>query len=320
MPAGRTAPCSTFRSSVGRGSRAGGVGRHRATDAAAADGPDAGADMRAARRFERPPAFGSDPLEPWRGPLRRDERPLRGYRGSHSCRPARLRGGGFERRHLDHRAAGTRLAPGPRRPHGHRRPCAARLFRFRAGRNCRHALPRGQARLYRRARLRDPAAPAAPHLWALLARRARPAGFAAADMLRIEAGFVLFANEFCLPVTAREAGLERFTGACARQRRRRRRSRWSAFRPTHPRSGAVAAANAARSSSEVGNDHRHFGLSLAGRWHAGAGLCVAVRCDGGRAAVCPAGAFADIRLAPLPFFDRDKRRPKVPWAAPAQGR
>src|SRR5215510_1867885 len=51
---------------------------------------------------------------------------------------------------------------------------------------------------------------AAPQLWALLARRARPAGFAAADMLRIEAGFVLFANEFGLPVTAAELGLERF--------------------------------------------------------------------------------------------------------------
>jgi hypothetical protein len=34
----------------------------------------------------------------------------------------------------------------------------------------------------------------------------------------------------------------------------------------------------------------------------------------------PAEAFADVRLAPLPFFDRDKRRPRAPWAAPAQGR
>src|SRR5262245_66614674 len=57
--------------------------------------------------------------------------------------------------------------------------------------------------------------PAATELWELLARRARPAGFAAADTLRIEAGFVLFANEFRLPVTAREAGLERFAGLCA---------------------------------------------------------------------------------------------------------
>src|SRR5258707_12672188 len=32
--------------------------------------------------------------------------------------------------------------------------------------------------------------PAATELWELLARRARPAGFAAADILRIEAGFV----------------------------------------------------------------------------------------------------------------------------------
>src|SRR5262249_57245838 len=51
---------------------------------------------------------------------------------------------------------------------------------------------------------------AAPQLWALLARRARPAGFAAADMLRIEAGFVLFANEVCLSLTAPAAGPARF--------------------------------------------------------------------------------------------------------------
>ena len=69
--------------------------------------------------------------------------------------------------------------------------------------------------------------PAATELWELLARRARPAGFAAADILRIEVGFVLFANEFRLPVTAREACLERFAGL--RSRRRRRRSPSSAF-------------------------------------------------------------------------------------------
>ena len=37
-----------------------------------------------------------------------------------------------------------------------------------------------------------------------------PAGFVAADMLRIEAGFVLFANELALPVAPAEAGLARF--------------------------------------------------------------------------------------------------------------
>lgn len=52
-----------------------------------------------------------------------------------------------------------------------------------------------------------------PGLWDRLAGRARPGGFAAADCLRIEAGFVLFSNEFQLPVTAEEAGLGRFAAA-----------------------------------------------------------------------------------------------------------
>ena len=125
--------------------------------------------------------------------------------------------------------------------------------------------------------------PAAPQLWALLARRARPAGFAAADMLRIEAGFVLFANEFRLP-----------DGTRGRPRALRRLlrcdegagDRAGLLSGRHAQeAGAVAAANAPRSSDEVANDHRHFGLSqLAGRRHAGAGLCAAVRSNGGHAA------------------------------------
>ncbi|MCB1521254.1 MAG: aminomethyltransferase family protein [Hyphomicrobiaceae bacterium] len=48
-------------------------------------------------------------------------------------------------------------------------------------------------------------------LWRNLVERTRPAGFIAADMLRIEAGFVLFANEFLVPATAAEAGMGVFT-------------------------------------------------------------------------------------------------------------
>ncbi|MPZ57661.1 MAG: hypothetical protein GEU91_14405 [Rhizobiales bacterium] len=33
----------------------------------------------------------------------------------------------------------------------------------------------------------------------------------------------------------------------------------------------------------------------------------------------PTGAFADIRLASLPFFDPQKRRPRTPWTAPEHG-
>lgn len=50
----------------------------------------------------------------------------------------------------------------------------------------------------------------AKDLWPRLAEHARAAGFIAADILRIEAGFVLFANEFLLPVSPAEAGLGRF--------------------------------------------------------------------------------------------------------------
>ena len=161
---------------------------------------------------------------------------------------------------------------------------------------------------------------AAPQLWALLARRARPAGFAAADMLRIEAGFVLFANELRLPVTAREAGLERFAGSCAvtkapeialvcfqadtHEKPVLWRPRTPPARPT--RSGTITVTSACHSLQAGGT----------------LGLGYALRSDltTGTPVHDPAGAFADIRLAPLPFFDRDKRRPRAPWAAPAQGR
>jgi glycine cleavage system aminomethyltransferase T len=52
----------------------------------------------------------------------------------------------------------------------------------------------------------------APPLWHNLAARAAPAGFATADILRIEAGFVLFCNEFAIDVTASEVAMERFAG------------------------------------------------------------------------------------------------------------
>ncbi|MCL2430786.1 MAG: hypothetical protein FWD12_16305, partial [Alphaproteobacteria bacterium] len=50
----------------------------------------------------------------------------------------------------------------------------------------------------------------AHNVWRSLSRHARPAGFVAADALRIEAGFVLFKNEFRLPVAPQEAGLDKF--------------------------------------------------------------------------------------------------------------
>src|SRR5262249_62376280 len=56
--------------------------------------------------------------------------------------------------------------------------------------------------------------PAATELWELLARRARPAGFAAADILRIEAGLLLLSHG--VPLPGRGAGvLPRALPGCA---------------------------------------------------------------------------------------------------------
>ena len=161
---------------------------------------------------------------------------------------------------------------------------------------------------------------AAPELWALLAPRARPAGFAAADMLRIEAGFVLFANEFRLPVTAREAGLERFAGLCAAAKTpeiallcfqastRAKPVLWRpAARVVRPTGSGTITVTSACHSLQAGGT---LGLGYALR----SDLTARVPLRD------PTGAFADIRLAPLPFFDPHKRRPRASWTAPAQGR
>lgn len=47
-------------------------------------------------------------------------------------------------------------------------------------------------------------------LWDVLARSAEPAGFEAADRLRLSAGLALFTQEFAPPVSAADAGLSRF--------------------------------------------------------------------------------------------------------------
>jgi glycine cleavage system T protein (aminomethyltransferase) len=162
--------------------------------------------------------------------------------------------------------------------------------------------------------------PAATEFWQLLARRARPAGFAAADMLRIEAGFVLFANEFRLPVTAREACLERFAGWCGAPEepeislvcfRANTPEKPVLWRPRAPLvrptgSGMITVTSACHSLKAGGT----------------LGLGYALRSDllAGAPLHDPTGAFADIRLAPLPFFDPQKRRPRTPWSVLAQGK
>ena len=157
---------------------------------------------------------------------------------------------------------------------------------------------------------------AAPHdaakLRKHLAEYARPAGFIAADALRIEAGFVLFANEFRLPVSPREAGLGKFfdTGSEATPELKlvtfhagsgalRPLPWFSAVDPSRPRRpGEIAVTSACRGISRSGI----VGLGY-------------VRSETPQAMPLqdPGGVFCDILQMPMPIYDPHKLRPRLEW-------
>jgi glycine cleavage system T protein (aminomethyltransferase) len=151
----------------------------------------------------------------------------------------------------------------------------------------------------------------APRLWAELSRHARPAGFVAADMLRIEAGFVLFDNEFRVPVSPEEAGLAQFTAQrnahkiplkliSFRCEADRLSEPWVASsaldRPDRP--GVIAVTSACR--------------SVAAGSVLGLGFVAASTVDSATLED-PSRQFRDIRRTRLPFYDTSKRRPRLPW-------
>ena len=151
-------------------------------------------------------------------------------------------------------------------------------------------------------------------LWTEFARRASPAGFAAADILRIEAGFVLFTNEFAIPVSPSEAGLGRFFDGteaaysppvrlvCFRAASDMKSCLW---RPrsdlTRPdRAGVIAVTSACESVAANGV----LGLGYVAKGDA----------SGEGSLRDPAEFFHDVHLVSLPFYDARKRRPRQAWA------
>jgi aminomethyltransferase len=155
-------------------------------------------------------------------------------------------------------------------------------------------------------------------IWAMLAEWARPAGFAAADILRIEAGFPLFANEFLFPVSAAELGLARFAAEPGAPwepppAQRAHPIRLVSFQavcdcdpilwrpPRHaffpPAAGTLLGTSACRSivTGEI------------------LGLGYACDADGAAHLFDPTGQFQDIREVSLPFYDPHKRRPRGGW-------
>jgi aminomethyltransferase len=156
-------------------------------------------------------------------------------------------------------------------------------------------------------------------VWAVLARCARPAGFAAADILRIEAGFPLFANEFLFPVSAAELGLVRFATSPDAASGSPRSAQYTPpvrlvsfqaqcdcdpilWRPSRdapfpPAPGTLLPTSACRSivTGAV------LGLGYACGANAPTDLFDSTR------------QFRDIREASLPFYDPQKRRPRGGW-------
>jgi glycine cleavage system aminomethyltransferase T len=154
-------------------------------------------------------------------------------------------------------------------------------------------------------------------MWTTLARHARPAGFAAADILRIEAGFLLFTNELRFPVSAAELGLDRFAAVptsrdAARSRERRVRllcfeAMWDcepvlwqpsqSVTPFPPPPGAIVVTSACRSVLSGSVLGLGYALAEPQRTHL----------------VDAAGLFRDVCEVSLPFYDPEKRRPRGGW-------
>ena len=158
----------------------------------------------------------------------------------------------------------------------------------------------------------------AKDVWDKLAQRARPAGFAAADILRIEAGFVLFANEFRVAARAAEARLGRFSGlpplsgtrplsapqsivlVSFRAEARRKPVLWSPGPAVRrPLPGTLTITSACQ--SPVAN-----GIL-------GLGFAVKSDVDARERLHDPNDEFTGIEIVALPFVDAQKRRPRSPW-------
>jgi len=140
-------------------------------------------------------------------------------------------------------------------------------------------------------------------LWSALASRIRPAGFAAIDSLRIEAGFMLFANDLALEPTVSELGVDpsgndghdedRFRFICCTAKTDRDPILWRPEKTAFPGFGEIAITSAcfstfAQSVLVLGFSHPEQNRPLRD----------------------PLGVFTDIVPVSRPLFDPGKSRPR----------
>lgn len=151
----------------------------------------------------------------------------------------------------------------------------------------------------------------ASDLWQALSVHVASAGFTAADMLRIEAGFVLFTNEFGLPVSSREAGLGKFgrptdlhkpeiTLVSFRAEADQLSWPWQPSRdPQRPEMPGTIVVTSACESIVAG------GILGLGYVLAETTSAITLRDS--------AGTFRNVRLTPKPFYDTAKQRARARW-------
>lgn len=146
-------------------------------------------------------------------------------------------------------------------------------------------------------------------LWESLATSARPAGFTAINILRIEAGFMLFTNECQLSPSPFELGMQRIisTGSIIRRYRlvaftgnpARRRQQLS----LSPRLTAIPMPGQIAISSACYSPYFHSWIGL--------GFVHLNHSDDD--AVDPQGLITNIRIAEPPLYDHSKQIPRANW-------
>jgi len=151
------------------------------------------------------------------------------------------------------------------------------------------------------------------YLWEALSQTIEVAGFATADVLRIEAGFSLFCNEFSVGATAKELGMSRFVDSavedsedamalvCFSATAKQKPVLWQ--RPpgatANLRRGELLATSACFST-------------LAGSV-LGLGYVVPGPIETMSSLVDPLGCFENITIRPRPFFDPEKKSVLGGW-------